>query len=41
VINGANYTLIVFLSERTFHFGAQGADFLNAIYGIGSLSEGS
>jgi MFS family permease len=40
VINGANYTLIVVLSEQVFHFGGQGADFLNGIYGVGSLLGG-
>jgi MFS family permease len=40
VINGANYTLIVVLSTDVFHFGGQGADFLNGIYGVGSLLGG-
>jgi MFS family permease len=40
VINGANYTLIVVMSTDIFHFGAQGAAFLNGIYGVGSLLGG-
>jgi MFS family permease len=40
VINGANYTLIVVMSSDVFHFGAQGAAFLNGIYGVGSLLGG-
>jgi MFS family permease len=40
VLNGANYTLTVVLAEKSFGLGAQGAGFLNAVYGLGGLIGG-
>jgi MFS family permease len=40
VLNGANYTLTVVLSQKSFGLGAQGAGFLNGVYGLGGLVGG-
>ncbi len=40
VFNGALWTLSVVLSERTWHFGSQGAGFLTAAVGLGGLAGG-